>query len=91
MTTRRNAFDSDILADLGINTADPTPQVPTSTRRDDAFTASQEPVARMRRIGIDVTEELWIATKVLAAQQGTTVAGIIRSHLQSLSHQDPTA
>jgi hypothetical protein len=84
VTTRRNAFDNDILADLGINTADPTPQVPTPTHREDAVTTTPEPAVRSKRIGVDVTEELWIATKVIAAQQGTTVADIIRTHLQSL-------
>ncbi len=81
MTTRRNAFDNDILRDLGITPADPAPQVPTLTHREDAIPTTPEPAARSKRIGIDVTEELWIATKVIAAQQGTTVAEIVRSHL----------
>ena len=88
MTTRRNAFDNDILGDLGITPADPAPQVPTPTHREDAVTTRPEPGVRSKRIGVDVTEELWIATKVIAAQQGTTVADIIRTHLQTLATPD---
>ena len=88
MTTRRNAFDNDILGDLGITPADPAPQVPTPTHREDAVTTRPEPGVRSKRIGVDVTEELWIATKVIAAQQGTTVADIIRTHLQTLATRD---
>jgi hypothetical protein len=86
VTTRRNAFDNDILDDLGINTADLTPQVPTPAHREDATPTTPEPAVRSKRIGVDVTEELWIATKVIAAQQGTTVADIIRTHLQSIAN-----
>lgn len=88
MTTRRNALDTDILADLGITTADPTPQGSEPTHRDVAATTPSQPTIRSKRIGVDVTEELWIATKVIAAQQGTTVAGIIRTHLQTLATPD---
>lgn len=88
MTTRRNALDNDILADLGINTADPAPQVPTPTNREDAVTTAPEPALRSKRVGVEVTEELWIAIKVIAAQQGTTVADIIRTHLKSLANRD---
>ena len=84
MTTRRNAFDNDILADLGINTADPAPQVPTPTHREDAVPTTPEPAVRSKRIGVDVSEEVWIATKIVAAQRGTTVANLIRSHLAQL-------
>ncbi len=84
MTTRRNAFDNDILGDLGITPADPAPQVLTPTHREDAVKTTPEPAVRSKRIGVDVTEELWIATKVIAAQEGTTVAEIVRSHLRSL-------
>ena len=84
MTTRRNAFDNDILSDLGITPADPAPQVPTPPHREDAILTTPEPAVRSKRIGVDVTEELWIATKVIAAQQRTTVADIVRTHLQSL-------
>lgn len=85
MTTRRNAFDNDILADLGINTAPSAPQTTLPNHRSDAAPARQpEAPARTRRIGVDVTEELWTATKIIAAQEGTTVAEIVRSHLRSL-------
>ena len=88
MTTRRNALDTDILADLGITTADPIPQESEPTHRDVTATTPSQPTIRSKRIGVDVTEELWIATKVIAAQQGTTVADIIRTHLQTLATPD---
>ena len=87
MTTRRNALDNDILSDLGIDTADPTPQGPEPTHRVIAVTTPPQPTIRTKRIGVDVTEELWIATKVIAAQEGTTVAEIIRTHLHSLANR----
>lgn len=82
---RRNALDDDILADLGISAAESAqPATLPSRQSDSAPGGSPEPPARTKRIGVDITEELWIATKVIAARQGKTVAEIIRTHLQSL-------
>lgn len=91
MTTRRNAFDNDILADLGIN----APSAATGPAAVDSMPTTgleavppnpnrESGLGRTKRIGVDVTEEVWIAIKVVAAQQGTTVASIIRSHLADL-------
>lgn len=95
MTNRRQALDNDMLADLGIHTpAAPTPPTPTpqaSTTQPAptpaTATAPEQapaPTTRTKRIGVDVSEDVWIAVKVHAAQQGTTVADLIRSHLHSM-------
>ncbi|MBK7164277.1 MAG: hypothetical protein IPH81_03020 [Candidatus Microthrix sp.] len=95
MTTRRNPLDNDLLADLGITTTPPDTDPTTVDRATPATpTAPSGPAiapgtGKTKRIGVDVAEELWIATKVIAAQRGTTVADIIRSHLQSLSDDQP--
>ena len=91
MSTRRNALDNDLLADLGIGTT-PAAADPASDERAPAGmtqTASQRPAvalgtSKTKRIGVDVSEEVWIATKIVAAQQGTTVAHLIRHHLAYL-------
>ncbi|WP_020378951.1 hypothetical protein [Candidatus Microthrix parvicella] len=90
MTTRRNPLDNDLLADLGIS---------TTSAGADATTGDRAPAAppsapagpdlapgtvKTKRIGVDVSEEVWIATKIVAAQRGTTVANLIRSHLARL-------
>ena len=90
MTTRRNAFDNDLLADLGIGTQPATIDVATGDRAPEASVqAPSHPAAapgtsKTKRIGVDVSEEVWIATKIVAAQRGTTVANLIRSHLAQL-------
>ena len=86
MTTRRNALENDILADLGIST---TSAGADSTTGDRAPAAPAGPAlapgtVKTKRIGVDVSEEVWIATKIVAAQRGTTVANLIRSHLAQL-------
>jgi hypothetical protein len=90
MTTRRNAFDNDLLADLGIGTTpaanDPatSDRAPAATPAAPAGPAMAPGTVKTKRIGVDVSEEVWIATKVVAAQRGTTVANLIRSHLAQL-------
>lgn len=91
MTTRRNAFDNDILDDLGIittpTTTDPAPADLSRGTRTQAAAPSPATEAgprKTKRIGVDVTEKVWIATKIVAAQQGTTVADLIRGHLAHL-------
>lgn len=90
MTTRRNALDNDLLADLGISTTPPAND-PTTVDRATAATptAPSGPTlapdaGKAKRIGVDVSEEVWIATKIIAAQRGTTVAALIRTHLAYL-------
>lgn len=90
MTTRRNALDNDLLADLGI-TATPPANAPKTVDRATLATstapsgpAMAPDAGKTKRIGVDVSEEVWIATKILAAQRGTTVANLIRSHLAKL-------
>ena len=90
MTTRRNPLDNDLLADLGIGTtsacADSTTgdRAPAATPAASAGPAMAPGTNKTKRIGVDVSEEVWIATKVVAAQRGTTVANLIRSHLAQL-------
>ncbi len=93
MTSRRNALDNDLLADLGITTTLPVNDPTTDDRATAATpTAPSGPAiapdaGKTKRIGVDVSEEVWIATKILAAQQGTTVANLVRSHLDHLIEQ----
>ncbi|MBP7930845.1 MAG: hypothetical protein KAZ88_11420 [Acidimicrobiia bacterium] len=90
MTTRRNPLDNDLLADLGIGTtsacADSTTgdRAPAATPAASAGPAMAPGTNKTKRIGVDVSEEVWIATKVVAAQRGTTVTNLIRSHLAQL-------
>ena len=90
MTTRRNPLDNDLLADLGIRTTSagtdsPTgDSAPAATPAAPAGTAMAPGTVKTKRIGVDVSEEVWIATKIVAAQRGTTVANLIRSHLAQL-------
>lgn len=90
MTTRRNALDNDLLADLGITAAPPANAPKTVERATLATptapsgTTTAPGTNKTKRIGVDVSEEVWIATKILAAQRGTTVAALIRSHLAHL-------
>ncbi len=89
MTTRRNALESDLLADLGIGTtpaSDPATAspVPAASAQTPSHPATAPNAGNTKRIGVDVSEATWIAIKVVAAQQGTTVATIIRSHLADL-------
>ena len=90
MTTRRNPLDNDLLADLGISTTsagtDSTTgdRAPAATPAAPAAAAMEPPAIKTKRIGVDVSEEVWIATKIVAAQRGTTVANLIRSHLAQL-------
>ena len=90
MTTRRNPLDNDLLADLGIGTtsacADSTTgdRAPAATPAAPAGPAMAPGTVKTKRIGVDVSEEVWIATKIIAAQRGTTVANLIRSHLARL-------
>ena len=91
MTTPRNALDDDLLADLGITSTTPSDD-PASADRSPAtppqaapYKAAPDSVSgKTKRIGVDVSEEVWIATKIFAAQRGTTVANLIRSHLAHL-------
>ena len=91
MTTPRNALDDDLLADLGITTTPPSHD-PASADRSPATPPQAAPnkaapdsvSGKTKRIGVDVSEEVWIATKIFAAQRGTTVADLIRSHLAHL-------
>lgn len=91
MTTRRNAFDNDLLADLGIGTtpaaADPATGIraPATSAQTPSHPATAPGAGKTKRIGVDVSEEVWIAVKVVAAQQGTTVANLIRIHLTHLT------
>lgn len=90
MTTRRNPLDNDLLADLGISTTsagtDSTTGdgAPAATLAASAGPAMAPGTVKSKRIGVDVSEEVWIATKIVAAQRGTTVANLIRSHLAHL-------
>ena len=95
MTSRRNALDNDLLADLGITTTRPATN-PTTVDRATAApptTPAGPAIApgagKTKRIGVDVSEEVWIATKILAAQRGTTVANLIRTHLDHLIGERP--
>ena len=90
MTTRRNPLDNDLLADLGISTTsagtdsttgDGAPAAPPAAPAGPALAPG---TVKTKRIGVDVSEEVWIATKIVAAQRGTTVAKLIRSHLAQL-------
>ena len=90
MTTRRNPLGNDLLADLGISTTsagtdsttgDPAPAAIPSAPAGPAMAPG---TVKTKRIGVDVSEEVWIATKIVAAQRGTTVAKLIRSHLAQL-------
>ena len=93
MSTRRNALDSDLLADLGIGTTpaanDPatSDRAPAATPAAPAGPAVVPATVKTKRIGVDVSEEVWIAIKVVAAQQGTTVASLIRSHIVDLINE----
>jgi hypothetical protein len=90
MTARRDPLDDDLLADLGISTTPPaTDQTTVDRATAETPTAPSGPaiepdVGKTKRIGVDVSEEVWIATKILAAQRGTTVANLIRTHLARL-------
>ncbi len=90
MTTRRNALDNDLLADLGISTTSAGTDSTTGDRAPAAMpSAPAGPdlaigTVKTKRIGVDVSEEVWIATKIVAAQRGTTVANLIRTHLAQL-------
>ena len=93
MTTRRNALDNDLLADLGIRTTSVGTdsltggRAPAATPAAPAGTAIAPGTVKTKRIGVDVSEEVWIAIKVVAAQQGTTVASLIRSHIVDLINE----
>ena len=90
MTTRRNPLDNDLLADLGISTTsagtDSTTgdRAPAATPAAPAGPAMAPGTVKTKRIGVDVSEEVWIATKIVAAQRGTTVPTLTRSHLAQL-------
>ena len=93
MTTRRNPLDNDLLADLGISTTSAGTDSTTGDRAPAAMPAAPAVPAmapatvKTKRIGVDVSEEVWIAIKVVAAQQGTTVASLIRSHIVDLINE----
>ena len=90
MTTRRNPLDNGLLDDLGISTTSADTDSTTGDRAPAAMPAAPAVPAmapatvKTKRIGVDVSEEVWIATKIVAAQRGTTVANLIRSHLAQL-------
>ena len=93
MTTRRNPLDNGLLDDLGISTTSADTDSTTGDRAPAAMPAAPAVPAiapgtvKTKRIGVDVSEEVWIAIKVVAAQQGTTVASLIRSHIVDLINE----
>jgi hypothetical protein len=96
VTTRRNTFDDDILSEIGIATSDFAGDLPAESGTLTATVEARAPSpnrpivsGKTKRIGVDVSEDVWIAIKIVAARQGTTVACLVRRHLEVLVSPQP--